>query len=150
MTKGAIDDLTFQYRFKNIIVPYERALGETETYLNACATFVEMVSNGTTCFNDPGSIHPHGVGRAAADVGIRGTLAYESSDVGGGLEGGPDEGNWRGVVEKSDALMEAWHGAENGRLRTASKAFIVPAPACTAPRARSRTERSRNCSRPAW
>src|ERR1700753_1249321 len=117
MTKGAIDDLTFQYRFKNIIVPYARALTETETYLNACATFVEMISNGTTCFNDPGSIYGDGVGRAASDVGIRGTLAYESSDVGGGLEGGPDEGNWKSVIDKSESLMERWQGAADGRLR---------------------------------
>lgn len=117
MTKGAIDDLTFQYRFKNIIVPYERALTETETYLNACATFVEMISNGTTCFNDPGSIYGNSVGRAATDTGIRGILAYESSDVGGGLEGGPDEGHWQAVVEKSEKLMDQWQGAANGRLR---------------------------------
>jgi 5-methylthioadenosine/S-adenosylhomocysteine deaminase len=117
MTKGAIDDLPFQYRFKNIIVPYERTISEEETYLNACGTFVEMIANGTTCFNDPGSIYGNGVGRAAQDVGIRGTLAYESSDVGGGLEGGPDEGNWRGVVEKSEMLMETWQGAADGRLR---------------------------------
>lgn len=113
-SKGATDDMLFKPRIKNIIVPYEHVLTEEETYLNACATFVEMISNGTTCFNDPGSMHEDDVGRAAEQVGMRGILAYEAADRGG--EVWQDE-PWQEQLEKSEAVIEKWNGAAGGRLR---------------------------------
>jgi len=113
-TKGATDDMQFQPRFKNIIVPYEHALNEEDTYLNSCATFVEMIANGTTCFNNPGSLNEDGVGRAAKEIGIRGVLAYEAADKGGGLW---EDLPWQDVLDKSEAVVEKWNGAADGRLR---------------------------------
>lgn len=113
-TKGAIDDMQFQQRFKNIVVPYEHGLTEEDTYLNSCATFVEMISNGTTCFNNPGSLHEDGVGRAAEEIGIRGILAYEAADKGGGLW---DDTPWKDVLDESEAVVKKWNGAADGRLR---------------------------------
>ena len=113
-TKGAIDDMQFQQRFKNIVVPYEHGLTEEDTYLNSCATFVEMISNGTTCFNNPGSLHEDGVGRAAEEIGIRGILAYEAADKGGGLW---EDTPWKDVLDQSEAVVKKWNGAADGRLR---------------------------------
>jgi 5-methylthioadenosine/S-adenosylhomocysteine deaminase len=113
-TKGATDDMQFQPRFKNIIVPYEHGLTEEDTYLNSCATFVEMISNGTTCFNNPGSLHEDAVGRAAQEVGLRGILAYEAADKGGGLW---EDLPWQEVLAQSEAVVEKWNGAADGRLR---------------------------------
>ena len=113
-TKGASDDMPFQPRFKNIIVPYEHGLTEEDTYLNSCATFVEMIANGTTCFNNPGSLHEDGVGRAAQELGIRGILAYEAADKGGGLWA---DHPWQEVLEASERVVEKWNGAADGRLR---------------------------------
>lgn len=113
-SKGATDDMQFKPRIKNIIGPYEHVLTEEEIYLNSCATFAEMISNGTTCFNDPGSMHEDGVGRAAEELGMRGILAYESADRGG--DAWKDE-PWQEQLEKSEAVIEKWNGAAGGRLR---------------------------------
>ena len=114
MTKGAIDDMPFQTRFKKIVVPYEHAITTEETYLNSLATFVEMISHGTTCFNDPGSMNPDGVGRAAKEIGIRGIVAYEAADKGGGL--GPDL-PWQDVLAVAEQTVLSWNGVAEGRIR---------------------------------
>ncbi|MGN6459799.1 MAG: amidohydrolase family protein [Pseudolabrys sp.] len=114
MTKGAIDDMAFLPRFKNIVVPYEHGLSEEETHLNALATFVEMISHGTTCFNDPGNMHPDGVGRAAQDIGIRGIVALEAADKSGGLG---EDAAWQDVLAESEDVISRWNGAEDGRIR---------------------------------
>jgi 5-methylthioadenosine/S-adenosylhomocysteine deaminase len=117
MTKGATDDLPFEHRMRTIVAPYENGLSDDEAYLNATATFAEMIMNGTTCFNDAGSLPGDGVANAARDVGIRGVVALESVDVTGGVRRTETGRDWSAVAQKADAFVSRWDGAENGRLR---------------------------------
>jgi 5-methylthioadenosine/S-adenosylhomocysteine deaminase len=117
MSKGSIDDMPFQYRFPNVIMPYEKALTDEEMYLNSCATFAEMLMNGTTCFNDPGTFHPDAVGRAATELGIRGIIAYDTADQAWGSTTYKGEGRAKAEVDKAEATVKKWTGAADGRLR---------------------------------
>ncbi|MGE0806473.1 MAG: amidohydrolase family protein [Burkholderiaceae bacterium] len=117
MTKGSTDDLPFVPRIKHIVQPYERVLTEEEAYLNATATFAEMLLSGTTCFNDAGSIQGEGVARAARDAGIRGVLALESVDVEDGAPIPGPGGDWAAVAARAEAFVDRWNGAADGRLR---------------------------------
>ena len=117
MTKGATDDLPFEHRMRTIVAPYEQGLSDEEAYLNATATFAEMIMNGTTCFNDAGSLPGDGVAHAARDIGIRGVVALESVDVTGGVRRTEPGRDWTAITQKADDFVERWHGAEGGRLR---------------------------------
>ncbi len=117
MTKGATDDLPFEQRMRTIVAPYEQGLTDEEAYLNATATFAEMIMNGTTCFNDAGSLPGDGVANAAKDAGIRGVLALESVDVTGGARRTEAGRDWAALAHKADDFVGRWHGAEHGRLR---------------------------------
>ncbi len=117
MTKGATDDLPFEHRMRTIVAPYEQGLSDEEAYLNATATFAEMIMNGTTCFNDAGSMPGDGVAHAARDIGIRGVLALESVDVTGGVRRTERGRDSDAVADNADAFVGRWHGAEHGRLR---------------------------------
>ena len=117
MTKGATDDLPFEHRMRTIVGPYENSLSDEEAYLNATATFAEMIMNGTTCFNDAGSLPGDGVANAARDVGIRGVVALESVDVTGNVRRTEPGRDWSALAEKADGFVGRWHGAERGRMR---------------------------------
>src|SRR3954452_1222096 len=67
LSKGIADDLELSIRSYQRVWPFEAALTDEEAYVSALGTFAEMLSHGTTCFADPGSLHPHAVARAAAD-----------------------------------------------------------------------------------
>lgn len=117
LTKGATDDLPFEHRMRTIVAPYEQGLSDEEAYLNATATFAEMIMNGTTCFNDAGSLPGDGVANAAKDAGIRGVLALESVDVTGGVRRTEAGRDWPALAQKADDFVGRWHGAQHGRLR---------------------------------
>ena len=117
LSKGLADDRELSERSYQRIWPYEAALSEDEAYLASLATFAEMLSAGTTCFADPGSLYPDAVARAAEEIGIRGIVSREAWDV-------PDRRAPAGLLEPRDqvleqgrATVERLHGRAGGRIR---------------------------------
>lgn len=125
LIKGIVDDTPQIIRLRDRVIPYEDELTEDEAYASACATFVEMIRLGTTCFVDGASPQPHGVARAAERLGIRGTVAYRVMDVPGPFGGRVDDADT--AIARADAVVDRWHGAADGRLRACYDIDIIPA-----------------------
>jgi cytosine/adenosine deaminase-related metal-dependent hydrolase len=119
LATGLTDDLDVQTSVFKRLYPYESALQPNESHVAALGTFVEMVKNGTTCFNDPGGYDVEQVGEAARIVGIRGILSRSLRDF-----ADPKMVSGTALVEdvdtclrEGDGVLRRWNGAENGRLR---------------------------------
>lgn len=125
LIRGMTDDTPQLVRLRDRVIPYEEQLGEEEAYIAACANFVEMIRLGTTCFVDGASPRPDGVGRAAERLGIRGTVAYRTTDVVGPFGGEVDDPAT--AVARADAAFDRWHGAADGRLRACYDIEIISA-----------------------
>ena len=66
--------------WKNYYVPFEGTLTEEDVYYSGLSGYVAMISVGTTCFLESGGPHADAMGRAADEVGIRGTIALSTMD----------------------------------------------------------------------
>lgn len=117
LSKGIADDRELGERSYQRIWPYEAALTDDEAYVSALGTFAEMLCHGTTCFADPGSLHPQAVARAAAETGIRGIISREAFDV-------PDHRAPTNLVETTAEVLargrdtvDALNGTAGGRIR---------------------------------
>ncbi len=117
LSKGFIDDMRYPERWRDRVWPYEAGISEEETQIACTGTFIEMIKNGTTCFWDPGALHPRGVGRAAASVGIRGTVSHLTWDVHD--PSAPAHYNWttEEALEAGKRTIEELHNSNEGRLR---------------------------------
>ena len=78
---GLADEVDIFTTLYKHFYPYEVHVTEEEAYTCAAANYLEMIKNGTTCFNDPGGYHVDALGRAAVDIGIRGILNRSTRDV---------------------------------------------------------------------
>jgi len=125
LIKGLVDDTPQLIRLRDRVVPYEDGLTEDEAYASSCATFVEMIRLGTTCFVDAASPQPEGVGRAAEELGIRGVVNYRVMDVVGPFGGKADDATT--AIARADQTFDRWHGAADGRLRACYDIDIAPA-----------------------
>jgi 5-methylthioadenosine/S-adenosylhomocysteine deaminase len=117
VSRGIADDLEMTHRSYERVWPYERNLTPDEAYISAACTFVEMISNGTTCFADPGSHYPASVAAAARDVGIRGIVAYEEWDIEESRRGRLYGESSEEALEKAEEVVERWNATQDGRLR---------------------------------
>lgn len=104
--RNCADDLTFNDWLFGRISPLEDKLTPEDCYWSSMLGIMEMLSTGTTTFNDM-YVFTDTVSRAVHETGIRAVLSR-------GLVGGRDnvEG---GEVRLSQALaeMKKWHGTEN-------------------------------------
>ena len=121
LTKGLLDDVALEERWKTRLYPFEQAVSADEAYWGASGTFAEQLLHGTTCVGDPGSAHPHAVARAAEDTGIRLLLAgatTDSFDAARPLspEGGSDT---EAAAARNERLFDELDGAASGRIRVA-------------------------------
>lgn len=125
LIKGLVDDTPQLIRLRDRVIPYEDAITDEEAYASACATYVEMLRLGTTCFVDGASPQPHAVARAAEELGIRGIVTYRVMDVAGPFGGHVDD--TQTAIKRADEVVDRWHGAANGRLRACYDIDILPA-----------------------
>ncbi len=99
--------------------PLERALSASLAKIGAKLCFAEMIRNGVTCFNDGGGEQPHAIAEAAAEIGIRGTVARSTRDF--IPDGWPKErirsDDVVTSIAETEQLIDAWNGAADGRLR---------------------------------
>jgi 5-methylthioadenosine/S-adenosylhomocysteine deaminase len=124
LIKGLVDDTPQLIRLRDRVIPYEEGLTEDEAYAASCATFVEMIRLGTTCFVDGASPQPDGVGRAAEELGIRGVVAYRVMDIVGPFGGRVDD--VKTAIARADATLDRWHGSADGRIRACYDIDITP------------------------
>ncbi|WP_198083864.1 amidohydrolase family protein [Variovorax sp. E3] len=117
LSKGFIDDMRYPQRWRDRVWPFEAGLDEEETRVACMGTFIEMVKHGTTCFWDPGSMHPAGVAKAAAQVGIRGTVSHLTWDVHD--PSAPTQYHWNTAEALAESVqtVQDWHGYNQGRVR---------------------------------
>lgn len=102
--------------WKNYFITFEQLLNEEDAYYSGLLAYTNMIKVGTTCFAESGGPHPKAMGKAMAEVGIRGALALSTMDSGAGV---PD--NMRMSTDEAlacnEALVKEWNGRENGRIR---------------------------------
>ena len=78
---GLADEVDIFTTLYKHFYPYEVHVTEEEAYTCAAGNYLEMIRNGTTCFNDPGGYHVDALGQAAVDIGIRGILNRSTRDI---------------------------------------------------------------------
>ncbi|WP_051792582.1 amidohydrolase family protein [Amycolatopsis jejuensis] len=116
LLRGVLDDVgDVRERAVKYVGPFDYGITPEEAYVSARANFAEMLLNGTTCFCDAASPDTDAIAQAAVDIGIRGIVARQSSDVAGPFQAktfGADE-----IVDRAVSTVERWNGAADGRIR---------------------------------
>lgn len=104
--RNCADDLTFNDWLFGRILPLEDKLTPEDCYWGSLLGIMEMLSTGTTCYNDM-YIFTDASARAATESGIRAVLSR-------GLTGGADdvEGG-QNRLRQAFAEIEKWRGTEN-------------------------------------
>lgn len=101
------------------IWPFEASHDARSLRASADLTFLECLRSGATSVLDMGTVrHYDSVFESARDAGIRLVGGKCMMDAGQGVPAGLRETTENSLAE-SLRLIEAWHGAENGRLRYA-------------------------------
>jgi 5-methylthioadenosine/S-adenosylhomocysteine deaminase len=67
--------------WQRYLIPFECGLEPEDVYCSALAGYAAMIASGTTCFLEAGGPHPDEMGRAAAEIGIRGRIAMSTMDM---------------------------------------------------------------------
>lgn len=117
LSKGMIDDMRYPERWRDRVWPYEAGLSAEETRIACLGTFIEMIRHGTTCFSDPGSLHPKAVAKAASEVGIRGVVSHLTWDVHDPTA--PKQYNWdtKAALEQGERTVTELDGFDGGRIK---------------------------------
>lgn len=104
--RNCADDLKFNDWLFGTILPLEDKLTRDDCYWGSLLGIMEMLSTGTTCFNDM-YIYTDAQARAVTESGIRAVLSR-------GLTGGADDpsGGERRLRE-AETEMENWRGWDN-------------------------------------
>ncbi|MEW5738428.1 MAG: 5'-deoxyadenosine deaminase [Myxococcota bacterium] len=101
------------------IWPFEARHDAESMRASADLTFLECIKSGATAALDMGSVrHYDAVFESARDAGIRLVGGKCMMDAGQGVPAGLREST-EASLSDSLALIQKWHGAENGRLRYA-------------------------------
>lgn len=119
LCRNRADGLELLDWLRERIWPFEAAHDAESMRASADLTFLEMIRSGATAALDMGSVrHYQAVFEAARDSGIRLTGGKTMMDSGHGVPAGLRESTAQSLAD-SEALIDRWHGAEDGRLRYA-------------------------------
>lgn len=119
LCRNNADGLELLDWLRDRIWPFEAAHDEKSLRASADLTFLECIRSGATSILDMGTVHHYGqVFESARDSGVRLVGGKCMMDAGQGVPAGLRETTEKSIAE-SIALIEKWHGAENGRLRYA-------------------------------
>lgn len=78
--RGYSDDKKLEKWLEDDIWPLEERIDEQDVYYGSLFAFMEMISTGTTCFNDM-YFHTKQISEAATEIGIRGYVGYGMIDL---------------------------------------------------------------------
>jgi len=67
--------------WQRYLIPFESGLEPEDVYCSGLAGYAAMIASGTTCFLEAGGPFPDEMGRAAAEIGIRGRIAMSTMDM---------------------------------------------------------------------
>lgn len=116
---GYGDEADIMSRLYDTLYPYETLLTPEEAYFSALGNYIEMIKNGTTCFNDPGGYLVDSLAQAAVDIGIRGIVNRSTRDI--APKGKPLPPQLFEDIEtnlrEAEKTVHAWNGAAGGRIR---------------------------------
>lgn len=117
--RGQADDLELLDWLKLRIWPLEAAHDEESLYISALLGIGELFKGGTTTIVDMETVHHTEYAfRAIQETGIRALAGKVMMDYGEGVPGGLREKTADSIAE-SVALLEKWHGQDEGRIRYA-------------------------------
>ena len=117
--RNRADGLQLLDWLKQRIWPFEAAHDARSLRASADLTFAELIRGGSTAALDMGTVHhTDEVFASARDAGFRLTGGKAMMDAGVGVPAGLRE-TTRRSLDESVALIDRWHGAEDGRLRYA-------------------------------
>jgi 5-methylthioadenosine/S-adenosylhomocysteine deaminase len=115
LIKGLVDEKPQMRRLKDTVVPHEQALTPRQARVASLASFAEMIRHGTTTFADAGGPHTAETAGVAEQIGIRGVLAPQTSDLAGPF--GRDVPTTAEVLAVVDDIADRFDGAADGRLK---------------------------------
>ncbi|MCL2163069.1 MAG: amidohydrolase [Oscillospiraceae bacterium] len=110
LLRGFADDLELETWLFDNIIPAESKLAPDDVYWGTQLGIIEMIKNGTTCFNDM-YLNMDEVGRAVYESGIRASIS-----IGPLLSG--KRGDALVDVEGCRAFFNKWDKKDGGRIRT--------------------------------
>lgn len=117
--RGHADGLELLDWLRERIWPFEAAHDAASLRASADLTFAELLLGGATGALDMGTVHHYdSVFESARDAGIRLTGGKAMMDAGQGVPRGLKEST-RSSLDESLALLDRWHGTEDGRLQYA-------------------------------
>jgi 5-methylthioadenosine/S-adenosylhomocysteine deaminase len=115
--RGAADDLTLIDWLKQRVWPLEAAHSAASVRASAQLGIAELIKGGTTCALTMETVnHTEEVFRVIQESGFRATAGKCMMDKGDDLPPALHE-NTQDSIQKSLALLEKWHGQEDGRIR---------------------------------
>src|ERR1051325_3435505 len=115
--RGAADDLSLLDWLKKRIWPMEAAHSATSIRASARLGIAELIKGGTTCALTMETVnHTEEVFKIVEETGFRATIGKCMMDTGQDVPAALHE-NTTDSIEKSLALLNAWHGRAGGRIR---------------------------------
>jgi cytosine/adenosine deaminase-related metal-dependent hydrolase len=128
LSKGIGDDVDIMTWLYRRVYPYEAAVTAEEAYIGALGNYAQMIRSGTTCFNDPGGYHADSLAQAASDIGIRGIINRSTRDIADDDVPIPEAHfeDRETALAESEALINRWNGAADGRLRAWTSLRYIP------------------------
>ncbi|PRO67176.1 5'-deoxyadenosine deaminase [Alkalicoccus urumqiensis] len=124
--RGKGDDLELMDWLKKRIWPLEAAHDEDSIYYSAMLGLGEMIRSGTTAIVDMETVHHTDAAfRAIEQSGMRALSGKVMMDKGDEVPEKLQE-TTAASLKESQALMERWHGKDNGRIQYAySPRFVI-------------------------
>jgi 5-methylthioadenosine/S-adenosylhomocysteine deaminase len=110
LLRGFADDLALETWLFDCIIPAESKLEPEDVYWGSQLGIIEMIRNGTTCFNDM-YLNMDEVGRAVYESGVRSSIS-----IGPLLSG--KRGDALVDIEGCKAFFEKWDNKDRGRITT--------------------------------
>lgn len=110
---GVVDEPPIVWQ--RILIPFEEALTREDLYWGALLGCAQMAKSGITCFADSGTGQMEPIIEAAIRSGMRANVARMSRD-GGSFIPASFKDRPGVVIEKTEELYRAYHGAANDRI----------------------------------
>jgi 5-methylthioadenosine/S-adenosylhomocysteine deaminase len=123
LAKGASADVFMKKGLFERIFPYETNLTAEDAYWSSFQCQIEAIKKGATTFIEVGSYYPEEVAKVTVTSGMRAVLARSAADIHAtGIGSFPEDyiglETTSQALERGEAFVSSWNGAEEGRIKT--------------------------------